>query len=174
MPFRSRLFTSFCLFALLSLCAVTALSQSIRLTIPNMTAAGGETIQALELGVAAPMSVSSGGSTTQAKATAQDLLLKKQSDSSYVLLLGRMVLGQMIPSAVIEYSNPAINGGKPYLILTLTDVFVTRCNLLSPECPGCSKTEVEVSLNARTILFDDKVGKVRRLWNLATSTFTNQ
>lgn len=130
-------------------------------------------MQALELNAAAPMAVSSGG-ITQARATVQDLLLKKQSDSSYLLLLSRMVTGLSIPSAVIEYSNPAINGGKPYLILTLSDVFVTRCNLLSPECPGCSKSEVEVSFNARTILYDDKVGKVRRLWNLATGSFTSQ
>lgn len=174
MSLPSRLSTSFVLAALLSLCAFTATSQTIKLTIPNMTAAGGGTVQALELNAAAPMVISSGGGTTQAKATVQDLLLKKQADSSYVLLLGRMVTGISIPTAVIEYSNPAINGGKPYLILTLSDVFVTRCNLLSPECPGCSKTEVEVSFNAKTILYDDKVGKVRRLWNLATNTFTSQ
>lgn len=124
----------------------------------------GETVKALEFKIAAETTTTTGGGAAVGKAIPGKLFVKKDIDSSANPMFRRLVMGQFFPSIVFDYYD---DKNTNYYSITITEVFVTNLEFLTPECPSCLKLENLIGFVFKTIKLEDKIKKINTTWDIA-------
>jgi type VI protein secretion system component Hcp len=153
---------------LLLLCVALLVSsargQSIKMTIPGVTATAGEEVIAFETSDTTSTGISGGGIATGLPRF-ELVKLKKLKDSSTNKLFSYSTQGSHMQQVRFDFYDG--NGSITYRI-TLEDVVVAHFSYLVPECAGCTKMYHQVWFDYLKIQVNDPATGSAVSYNRAT------
>lgn len=144
-----------------------SIGQNILMKIPSITAAAGEDVRTLEFQVNAASSWTKGGGASVGKPNPANLIIKKSNNKSTSDFLKSIGQGKAIPEVIFEYYDVA---NKLYYSITLTNVFLTQLNWLTPDCPTCLKLELQVGFVFKTYKTVDVASGTKVTWDIPAGT----
>ena len=142
-------------------------AQNILMKIPSVTAAAGEEVRTLDFQINAASSWTKGGGASVGKPNPASLIIKKSNNKSTSDFLKSIGQGKSFPEIIFEYYDTA---NKLYYSITLTNVFLTQLNWLTPECPTCLKLELQVGFVFKTYKTFDVASGMKVTWDIPAGT----
>ncbi len=159
--------TLFLLLIILMITSSQSIGQNILMKIPSITAAAGEEVRTLDFQINAASSWTKGGGASVGKPNPATLIIKKPNNKSTSDLFKSIGQGKSIPEIIFEYYDAA---NKLYYSITLTNVFLTQLNWLTPECPTCLKLELLVGFVFKTYKTSDVASGTKVIWDIPAGT----
>ena len=157
----------FLLLITLMISSTQSKGQNILMKIPSITAAAGEEVRTLDFQINAASSWTKGGGASVGKPNPTNLIIKKPNNKSTSELFKSIGQGKSIPEIIFEYYDTA---NKLYYSITLTNVFLTQLNWLTPECPTCLKLELQVGFVFKTYKTFDVASGMKVAWDIPAGT----
>ena len=159
--------TLFLLLITLMITSGKSIGQNILMKISSVTAAAGEEVRTLDFQINAASSWTKGGGASVGKPNPTNLIIKKPNNKSTSDLFKSIGQGKSIPEIIFEYYDTA---NKLYYSITLTNVFLTQLNWLTPECPTCLKLELQVGFVFKTYKTFDVASGMKVTWDIPAGT----